>query len=159
MERNINKDLKLRQLDDEKLTKIHKEDLGLKIPEDYFSQSKNEILNKLTKKKETRGFHFYRKRAVLTIAAAMALFFSLKIYKQYSYSKMNQIPMTVSDTIDRLEGGSSFSTLSDTNSKEGEDNLNTNKLMIKEGDILVKSLFIEDSEIDQFIINYMLEDL
>lgn len=159
MELNKNKDLKSHQLNDEILTKIHKEDLGLKIPEDYFSQSKNEILSKVLNKKQPKLLLLYRKRIMWTMAAAIALFFGLKIYNQHSYSKMNQIPMAVSDTIDRLETGNSPLVLSDTNPELKEDNLNTKNKMLKESDVLVKSLFVEDAEIDEYVVNYMLEDI
>lgn len=159
MELNKNKDLKPHQLNDEKLTRIHKEDLGLTIPEDYFSQSKNEILNKVVNKKQPRLILFYNKKVMWTMAAAIALFFGLKIYNEYSYSKINQIPMAVSDTIDRLETGNSPLMLSDTNPELKEDHLNTKNIMIKESDVLVKSLFVEDSEIDEYVVNYMLEDI
>lgn len=159
MELNKNKDLKSHQLNDEKLTKIHKEDLGLKVPEDYFYQSKNEIFSKVLHKKQPKLILFYRKRIIWTMAAAIALFFGLKIYNQYSYSKMNQIPMAVSDIIDQLETGNSPLVLSDTNPGIKDDNLNGKNIMLKESDVLVKSLFVEDTEIDEYVVNYMLEDI
>ena len=159
MELNKNEDLKSHQLNDEKLTTIHKEDLGLKIPEDYFSQSKNEILRKVLNKKQSKLILLYRKRVIWTMAAAIALFFGLKIYNQYSYSKMNQIPIVVSDTIYQLETGNSPLVLSDTNPGLKDDNLNTKNIMLKENDVLVKSLFVKDAEIDEYVVNYMLEDI
>jgi hypothetical protein len=159
MELNKNKNLKSHQLNDEKLTKIHKEDLGLKIPEDYFSQSKNEILKKVLNIKQPKLILFYNKRVMWAMAASMALFFGLKIYNHYSYSKMNQIPMAVSNTIDQLETGNPSLVLSDTNPELKEDNLNAKNIILKESDVLVKSLFVEDTEIDEYVVNYMLEDI
>lgn len=159
MELNKNEDLKSHQLNDDKLTTIHKEDLGLKIPEDYFSQSKNEILSKVLNKKQPKLILHYRKRVLWTIAAAITLFFGLRIYNQYSYSKINQIPMAVSDTIHQLETGNYPLVLSDTNPELKDDNLNSKNILHNEKDILVKSLFVEDDEIDEYVVNYMLEDI
>ncbi len=160
MEPNKNKHLKLNELNDIKLNNIHSEDLGLKVPENYFSQSKNEILSKVLNKKEPKFVLFYRKKVLWTMAAAgIALFFGLKIFNQYSYSKIDQIPLTVSDTINQLQSANPSLVLTDTNPELKDNNLNTKNIMLKESDVLVKSLFIKDTEIDEYIVNYMLEDI
>tara|TARA_R110000868_G_scaffold124822_3_gene329752 strand:- start:11031 stop:11510 length:480 start_codon:yes stop_codon:yes gene_type:complete len=159
METSKDKKLKLNQLNDKKLNKIHLEDLGLKLPEDYFSKSKNEILSKVLNKKEPQLILFSRKRIIWTVAASIALIFSLTIFNQYSNSETYRLPLAVSDTIDQLKVESLPLVLSDSNKALKDDPLNSNSIILKEHDILVKSLFVEDSEMDQYAENYMLEDI
>lgn len=160
MEIHKNKDSKLQQLNDEKLNKIHTEDLGLKVPEDYFSKSKNEILRTVLNKKEPKLILFSRKRVMWAMAASIALIFGLTIFNQYSYSKMNQIPIAVSDTIDQLKIENFPLVISDTNKElKKDDNLNPYNIILNENDFLIQSLFVEDTEIDQYIDNHILEDI
>ncbi|MDF1518268.1 MAG: hypothetical protein RQ864_02005 [Lutibacter sp.] len=126
---------------DSQMHKIHSEELGFKTPEDYFSKSKMEILEKVSNQKEESFNIFSRKRIVWSAAATIAIIVALTVFKPNAIPSMDKIPAIVSDTID---------------------NLKTNGLAqneLEENDILITSLFISDNEIDEFVDDYVLEEL
>ena len=128
---------------DRELEKKHKEDLGLGLPEDYFSKSKMDILEKVSINKETKIKFFSGQRIIWFAAASIALIFALAVFKPNAFPSMNGIPAIVSDTID----------LNNTN------NLAQGTMNLNENEILITSLFIEDTEIDEFVNNYVIEEL
>jgi len=128
---------------DRNLQKSHKEELGLNIPKDYFANSKANILEKVLTKKETKSSIFSRERMVWFAAASIAVIFALTVFKPNVLPLMNTIPAIVSDTVDNLN-----------NKGLALENLKSN-----ENDALIASLFVDDAEIDEFVTDYVLEEL
>lgn len=126
---------------DSEMCKTHSEELGLNIPKDYFSKSRIEILDKVTNRKKSRFSVFSRERIIWSVAATIAIIFALTVFKPNALPSIDEIPAIVSDTIDHLQNN----------------NLAQGTLM--ENDILITSLFIPDNEIDEFVDNYVLEEL
>lgn len=126
---------------DSKMHEMHSEELGFQVPEDYFSKSKMEILTKVSNQKEQRFNIFSQKRIVWSAAATIAIIVALTVFKPNALPAIDKIPAIVSDTIDQLK----------TNGlAQGEP---------EENDILITSLFVADNEIDEFVDNYVLEEL
>lgn len=126
---------------DSKMHEIHSEELGLHTPKDYFSKSRIDILEKVSNNKRARFTIFSRKRIVWSVAATIAIIFALTVFKPNTLPAIDEIPAIVSDTIDNLQNN---------NLAQGE---------LMENDILITSLFVPDNEIDEFVDNYVLEEL
>jgi len=127
---------------DSKMHEMHSEELGLHIPKDYFSKSKTDILEKVSnEQKEARFNIFSRKRIFWSIAATIAIIFALSIFRPNALPSFDNVPAIVSDTIDHLQ------------------NNNLAQVELMEDDILITSLFVPDNEIDEFVNNYVLEEL
>ncbi len=162
------------QLQNEKLTKIHKEDLGLDLPEGYFAQSKNEILMKTTNDSTSYTINgFLHKSNILKIAASVILILGIAMYFQFSsnaFSSTNESPIVAVDSSNEIN-----QSLVQLDSNQNRNNLesivpNTNKqiehqktdvgnVVQNENDILVKSLFVEEAEVDKYIESSILEDI
>ncbi|MGB5500671.1 MAG: hypothetical protein WBM77_17195 [Maribacter sp.] len=126
---------------EEKVQKMHTEDLGLGMPEDYFSKSKSEILAKVGIEDKSRVLPLYRNKIFWAAAAAIAVLIVLTVFKTNTVPQIDETPTIVSDTIEQLNEG-----LADEDFYQGE------------SDILISSLFVEDTELDEFVDNYMLEE-
>ncbi|KUO67497.1 MAG: hypothetical protein APF83_03440 [Lutibacter sp. BRH_c52] len=126
---------------DRKMKEMHSSALGLKTPENYFSASKMEILEKVSTQKEKRFYLFSRKRIVWAAAASIAIIFAVSVFKPNVLPSFNNVPAIVSDTVELFQNN---------NLAQGE---------FKEDDILITSLFVPDNEIDEFVNNYVLEEL
>lgn len=126
---------------DSKMHEMHSEELGIKTPENYFSKSKSDILEKVSNQKRVRFNIFSRERIIWSVAATIAIILALTVFKPNALPAIDEIPAIVSDTIDQLK----------TNGlAQGEP---------EENDILITSLFVADNEIDEFVDNYVLEEL
>ncbi|MGY5351669.1 hypothetical protein ACXGQW_03750 [Wenyingzhuangia sp. IMCC45533] len=118
--------------------KNHVEDLGLEVPENYFKNSKQSILDKIAEESQetqydTTIIDWRRKRVGLFIAASVAIIFGLAILK---------VQQTYFDV----------------------DKKHTHKMaLLEENDDLINSLFVEEYEaedvIDDFFVDKLLEDL
>lgn len=126
---------------DSKMHEMHSEELGFQVPEDYFSKSKMEILAKVSNQKEQRFNIFSQKIIVWSAAATIAIIVALTVFKPNELPSMDKIPAIVSDTIDNLK------------------NDGLAQVEPEENDILITSLFVADNEIDEFVDNYVLEEL
>ncbi len=126
---------------DSKMHEMHSEELGFQVPEDYFSKSKMEILEKVSNQKGESFNIFSQKRIVWSAAATIVIIVALTVFKPNALPSIDNVPVIVSDTIDHLQNN----------------NLAQGKL--KEDDILISSLFVPDSEIDEFVDDYVLEEL
>ncbi|MGB5244730.1 MAG: hypothetical protein WBN28_10960 [Lutimonas sp.] len=117
---------------EEKLDKIHAKDLGLDVPEDYFSTSKNDILEKLKSEKETKGMPKIYHKFIWLAAAGIALVMALSVFKPYAPSGFDPVEQTeiVSTDADQL----------------------------MEEDMLVASLFVDESQIDSYVDQYIVEE-
>lgn len=144
---------KMNQIKEDELNKIHSDALGLKIPENYFSNSKNEILNKVLAEKETKVIPFYKKRTSWLAAASVTLLLGLSIFRTYNSQNQESITNQLTDSIVQMDAKNPATTIPNNN------NAIPNYSLTKENDILVSSLFVEDKEIDEYITNYILDDI
>lgn len=165
-----NLDLKLHELNNQNLKKKHSEELGLNVPEDYFSNSRSEILSKVLVKKESGIISIYRKRSTWIAAASIALIFGLTVFKPFSVLNFNDSPIVVMDSVDNTSikkvvvadspavypKGSQTDLVS---TKESGNTVKSENIKSVENDIVVESLFMEDNEINESVNNYMLEDI
>jgi len=126
---------------DRKMQEMHSEELGFQVPKDYFSKSKMEILEKVSNQKDKRFNIFSRKRIVWAAAASIAIIIAVTVFRPNAIPAMNEIPVIVSDTINHLKNDGLAQT-------EPEEN-----------DILITSLFVSENEIDEFVDDYVLEEL
>ena len=126
---------------DRKIYEIHSEELGLHVPKDYFSKSKIEILEKVSNKKRKKLNIFSRETIVWSVAASIAIIFALTVFKPNLLPSIDHTPSIVSDSIDHLK------------------NYGLAQAEPTENDILITSLFVSDNEIDEFVDNYVLEEL
>jgi|GEM_PF-3005936 len=162
------------RFNDEKQSKIHREDLGLVVPEDYFAQSKNQILMKTVNDKSFTIDWFLNKKIIWKVAASMVIALGIGTYFQYSpntiqeattsslveiksSNKMNQslVELDSNQAEEKLE---SIAT-PDLNKKNEPKTLNLHHVVQDENDILVKSLFVEEAEVDQYLEKSILEDI
>ena len=173
MEKEINNKMKISQLQDQKLTQIHKEELGLNLPEDYFNQSKNEILSKTSQDKSLTINWFLRKNSIWKVAASIVLILGLVVYVQFSANSISGTDASSialvnnSDEInqsvvqsDSNQGNTNLeSVISNTNKHIEHQKTNADNVVQNENDILVKSLFVEEAEVDKYIESSILEDI
>jgi len=131
-----NKDSVERELD-----KLHADDLGLDLPEDYFAKSKNDILEKVAIDKSTKTIASYKSKTFWFAAAGIAVIISLSVFKPNFLPEPNSTPSIVSDTVEQIQ-----------NYGIG----NTDQEM--ESDFLVVSLFVDENHIDKFIDNHIIEE-
>lgn len=166
-----NSDLKLHELNNKKLEEIHLNELGLKIPDNYFSDSKKKIIGEILNEKTPKVIPFYRQKRIWYIAASMLLLFGLTFVNTFTPFESENKSIVLEDTINKLnkEPKQDAVTIPDLQSKNKDlvnsnklsNNSNTPAILLKEAenDILIKSLFIEDHEVNEYVTNYMLEEI
>jgi len=125
------------------LDKTHKNDLGLGVPENYFSTSKNELLSKIASENRTKVIPIYQNKFIWFVAAGIALLVALTVFKQDMFPSIDKNPSIVSDTVNKFQ-----------NLELVYDLFNTDKQ-----DITVASLFMNDSEISNYVANNIIEEL
>lgn len=84
-----NDNFNLRNTFDVNTEKRHKTDLGLSIPEDYFSKSKQSILDKTVNEKKGRVVALYKNMYAWSAVAVIALLFILAVINPFS-SDLNE---------------------------------------------------------------------
>lgn len=144
---------KMNQMKDDELNKIHSDTLGLSIPENYFANSKKEILNKIQADNEPKVIPFYQKRTTWFAAAAVTLLLGLSIFRSYNSQNKEIISNQITDSIVQVEAVNP-ATVSPNNP-----NTMPNYDLANENDILISSLFVDDKEIDEYITNSILDDI
>lgn len=75
-----NDNFNVRNTFDVNIEKRHKTDLGLDIPEDYFSKSKQSILNKTVNDKKGKVIPLYKNIYAWSTAAVVTLLFTLAVF-------------------------------------------------------------------------------
>lgn len=128
---------------DKNLDKIHKKNLGLSVPENYFSTSKSKLLAKIAHKKETKVVKFYQNKLVWFAAASIALLVALTVFNPTNTSNLDKASSIVSDTLNKIQNTDLIQELFITDTQ----------------DILVASLFMDDTEISNYIANNIIEEL
>lgn len=137
--------MKTKKLDsfDKRNQKKHTEELGLQLPEDYFSKSKAAILSQVLNKKRSKLIVFSRKTIVWSTTIAAMLILTITLFRQNNFSATDHITTFVSDSIDAFNP----------------------KLITKNGfettkeDVLLASLFVDDKHVNEYVDNYIKEKL
>ncbi|SDW92699.1 hypothetical protein SAMN05444411_102481 [Lutibacter oricola] len=122
-----------------KIEETHKKDLGLKVPSDYFSKSKADILSKLPSEEKKKGIK--RMYFIVPIAAAITILFTLTFLKPNLLPSFNN--EIVLDTIEKIKNN----------------NLVEADMLTLTDDISIASLFVEDDKIDAFVDKHIVEDI
>ena len=161
------------RFNDEKQSKIHREDLGLVFPEDYFAQSKNQILMKTVNDKSFTIDWFLNKKIIWKVAASMVVALGIGMYFQYSPNTIQEA--TTSSLVEIKSSNKMNQSLVEVDSNQYNSKLESitlnanreikqeksehNSIGQKEDDVLVKSLFVEEAEVDQYLEKSILEDI
>jgi len=117
------------------LGNLHKEKLGLEIPDGYFSKSKLDILNAIPKEEGNKQTLFWLKpRFAYPIAASIVLLISITFLWQNNTPETN---LEVSD-IEKIE---------------------MFNMDFSSDEFLVTSLLIEDSKMDQFVDAFIMKEI
>lgn len=137
----------------------HKEYLGMEVPENYFRNSKDTILNLVSKeKKETPVFYLRRS---FQVAASITLLISIAVWSLFINSPKNDMPEVASDDI-LIE--SLF--VQDVDMNEFIREVVVEEIMVEaeksEQDlenIFINSLFVEDSLIDSYTNKSLIDNI
>ena len=125
-----------------RIGKLHKEDLGLETPEDYFFSSKKELLERISMEKPVKSSYHFRKKLFLSTAAVIIFLITLNLFNRDVSLRIDETTKIVLDTIDELKSN---------------EVLTEQHFEKKENDVLIASLFVDDNEIEQFIDSYVME--
>ena len=115
----------------EEHSKLHKDKLGLDIPEDYFVNSKKDILKTVSTKAATKLVFGLKPVIAYSLAASLVLLITFSIWMRMSFSPLEH---EVTD-------------------------METSELSVYSNDVLVSSLLIDDSEMEAFVDEYILEEI
>ncbi len=126
---------------DKKAGKKHAQDLGLEIPDDYFSKSKSKIIA-LTEEQKKPKLIKLRKSFIWMAAAGFALIFALTVYKFNTAPKTDRIITKASDTIEQIQNFY----------------LNNDNFYMEE-DVLLTSLYVNENEIDAYVDNDLFNEI
>jgi hypothetical protein len=108
------------------LSKHHKNKLGYDVPQDYFQQSKQQIMKAVTSQEETKsGFTRWKYTMMYAVAATVLLLLSIGVFRYFQNSNSIQ-------TLD-------WATYENMNDE----------------DVLFNTLFINDSQVDTYLDNYL----
>ncbi|MDP3352987.1 MAG: hypothetical protein Q8S44_04530 [Flavobacteriaceae bacterium] len=128
---------------DQRNQKKHIEDLGLQLPEDYFSKSKANILSQVSSKKRGKLMIFSRKTIVWSTTVAALLIFTITLFKHNESSSTDTITNMVSDTVNAFQN----------------ENITNNNFVVSAEDVLLASLFVEESHVNEYVDNYIKEEI
>lgn len=124
------------------ISKKHKDMLGFEVPENYFENSTQDILQKV-KTADKKVIQFKPLHiAAIAIAASVVLLVSVSIFNN-GILPFNSVPEYVIDSL-KINVGS--------------ENLANNEIDYTD-DIAFTSLFVDDDEIDQHVEEYMFKDI
>ncbi len=132
-----------KKLFDKEVQRRHEDELGLNIPEGYFSKSKQDILTKVSlETAPQKHVFFFKKRMVWYAAASVLLLITMILGRPNKTLQVEGIQTIVLDTIETFK----------------DNKIETGNIEPAEHDILITSLFIEDHEVDDFIDDYVLDE-
>lgn len=153
------------------LTKLHKEKLGMDIPEDFFSKSKADILEAIPKIEDKKQTVFWLKPIIAyPIAASIVLLIGITIWMQNDttdinpkITNVNEINLTDFDSDDFLV---SSLLIEDENMDAFMDDFIVNEILVEAElseqqleNIFINSLFVEDSLINSYIDKSLIENV
>ena len=121
----------------------HKNDLGLGVPENYFSTSKNELLAKIVSEKKAKVVPLFKNKLIWFVAAGITLLIALTVFKPNVFASIDKNPSIVSDTVNKFQNL----------------DLVYNLFSADKQDITVASLFMDDTEISNYITNNIIEEI
>lgn len=172
--KNTNLDLKLHEINNTKLADTHTNELGFKIPENYFSNSKLEILNRIKEENTQKTNLVFKKKKNWMLAASLLFLLGLTIYSYRGlFTPTQEViipnqPLVIENKIIKkpqvVVASASKKILNTkivvekTIKKSVNIEENTSLDSIK-NNLLVESLFIEDHQLNEYVTNYMLEDI
>lgn len=185
--KNTHLDLKLHEINNKKLEETHSTDLGLKIPEDYFSKSKIDILNRIKQEQEPKVIPFYKKKQNWMVAASLLFLLGLSFYTinngligQKDETILTNQPLVIENKIIKEIEPVAINTTDSVLETIKEVSKVVETIKIKKNivtkskpqiideeitldqlknNLLVESLFIEDNQLNDYVTNYMLEDI
>ncbi len=126
-----------------KMHEKHRDDLGLDLPQNYFSKSKKELLESVSSSKRSKLIIFSKRNIGWSLAAAVALLITLNVFKTSGISGIDEFDAVVSDTLNQYKNS----------------HLALEEVEQNQDDILVSSLFIDDTEIDEYLDSYVLDEM
>lgn len=152
--------------EEEKWNAIHQDELGMSLPDDFFAQSKLEILKQTIDKEPARLDWFKRSSLLWKVAASIVL--CIGLYALNPFESANQTNSIVQTETVKTEKNAWVQT--DTSSKNNPNSAayierfqktitNENDLFESENEVLIQSLFVEENEVDTYIDNYILKDI
>lgn len=176
--KNTHLDLKLHEINNIKLKETHAIELGMNIPENYFSKSKIQILNRIKEDKHTPIILFYKKRNNWMLAASVLFLIGLSFYSIYGYFGIKNKPLTNKQPV-VLENNTSKQVLAidpEFSNESTKKIFETKRIVSKpkpiidemkeaikldgiKNNLLVETLFLEENQLNEYVTNYMLEDI
>ncbi len=153
------------------LTKLHKEKLGMDIPEDFFSKSKADILEAIPKIEDKKQTVFWLKPIIAyPIAASIVLLIGIIMWMQNDTTKINP-KITNVETINSFDIDSDDFLLSsllidDDKMDAFMDDFIVNEILVEAelseqqlDNLFINSLFVEDSLINGYIDKNLIENI
>lgn len=174
--KNTHLDLKLHEMNNIKLKEVHTNELGMKVPDDYFSNSKIQILNRIKEESQPKVVPYYKKKQNWMAAASLLILLGLSFYSVNGFFDLKKEPLQTSSPV-VIENNVSKKVLStEVNLPEAPvkrivvENKIVEKPSVKiieeeitldqiKNNLLVESLFLEENQLNEYVTNYMLEDI
>ena len=128
---------------DRSMKQKHKEDLGLGLPENYFSASKERILSLTTEKKKEGKVVKLRKAVIWAVAAGIAVILTLTVFNENAVEKVDGISTKISDTLEQIKLN-----------PRGADHPYT-----AYDYALIASLFLNEDQIDRYAEDHFLQEI
>lgn len=113
------------------LTKLHKDDLGMDIPKDYFKTSKMEILEKVSAVESKQPKVIKLRPILYAVAASIILIIGLNTILKHNVNPKNSLS---TDQIEMLASAN-------------------------EEDVIINALFINDDDMGTFLESYVMNGL
>lgn len=125
----------------DRLDEVHSKDLGLHIPEGYFDQSQNKILDQIHPEKKSKIVQLFKNSNFWYAAAGIALVVALSVFKPNVLPNFDGIPGGVYDSVEQLDNYSGINANPDY-----------------QEDWLITSLFVDESQVDAYVDQYIIEE-
>jgi hypothetical protein len=165
--------MKKSKIHKEDISRLHKDRLGMDVPEGFFKKSKEDILNAVIQEEQPRQQVFWlRPLIAYPMAAALVIALAITIFINNNKSDLNN-KITDTDDIEFLNRDFSnkdflVSSLmvSDSEMHDFLDSYIMDEIIVEVDrqeqeidDLMINSLFVEDSLIDNFIDENLFENV
>ncbi|WP_299118533.1 hypothetical protein [uncultured Tenacibaculum sp.] len=94
-----NDNFNIRNTFDMNTQRKHKSDLGLDVPSDYFSKSKQSILEQTVLEKKGKVVSLYKKISIWSAVAVVALLFTLAVYNPIGISSEEENDILIASLV------------------------------------------------------------